>query len=175
MQQVERRMIRPVFTMIAALGGLAACMTTLAPQVVARLGPDPALGGGRYTSGGGITVATDIREQNGRTMVCGVWAQSRQQSTLTNGVEPKVLGSGNVSLGGETLVRGLLFMREVPPVADYGGSEAGCIVSDRVWQAGDDARQPVVRIPRQQVHVEGDEGGHLVVYFKPTGPAAGAP
>jgi len=167
-------MIRPVFTMIAALGGLAAC-TTLEPQVVARLGPDPVLSGGSYNTGGGITVAADIREHGGRTMVCGVWAQSRQQSVLSKGVEPKVLGSGKVDLGDETLLRGLVFMPEVPPLADYAGQEAGCIVTERAWQAGDAARQPVVRIPRQQVRVEADEGSGIVVYFRPEGPSAGAP
>ena len=29
---------------------------------------------------GGITVAADAQEYDGRTLVCGVWAQSRQQS-----------------------------------------------------------------------------------------------
>ncbi|MDW3117042.1 MAG: hypothetical protein R8G60_04080 [Roseovarius pacificus] len=82
---------------VACLSGLAACVS-LEPAGVARLGSDPALGGGTYTSGGGITVAADLRNQGGRTMVCGVWAQSRQQSILTKLVERKVLGTGAVYL-----------------------------------------------------------------------------
>ncbi len=149
---------------------LAAC-TGLEPQAVARL-DNPVLSGGSYDSGGGITVAAEIRENAGRTMVCGVWAQSRQQSVLTAGVEPKVLGSGSVYLDGRALVRGLLFMQEVPPMADYAGQEAGCVLTDRRWIAGDGAKRPVVRIPRQTVYVDADEGGLVVVRFTQTGPGA---
>lgn len=152
---------------------LAGCENTITPQTVARLGPDPVLSGGTYSSGGGITVAADLREADGRTLVCGVWAQSRQQSVLTNGVEPRLLGSGSVVLGRDVLLRGLLFMREVPPMADYAGQEAGCVLSARAWAAGDENRRPTVRIPRQNVYVDADEGGTVIVRFVQTGPGAG--
>jgi hypothetical protein len=152
---------------------LAAGCDTLAPQALAPLGPDPVLSGGTYSSGGGITVAVDLREANGRTLVCGVWAQSRRQSVLTNGVEPRLLGSGSVVLGREVLLRGLLFMREVPPMADYAGQEAGCVLSARPWVAGDEGRRPEIRIPRQNVYVDADEGGTVIVTFVQTGPGAG--
>lgn len=157
---------------VVAMLAVAGC-DTLSPQTVARLGPDPVLSGGTYTSGGGITVAVDLRESNGRTLVCGVWAQSRQQSVLTNGVEPRLLGSGSVVLGREVLLRGLLFMREVPPMADYAGQEAGCVLSARPWVAGDENRRPAIRIPRQNVYVDADEGGTIIVRFIQTGPGAG--
>ncbi|SEK30349.1 hypothetical protein SAMN05443999_101173 [Roseovarius azorensis] len=150
---------------------LAAC-AGLEPQAVARL-DNPVLSGGSYDSGGGITVAAEVREHSGQTMVCGVWAQSRQQSVLTNGVEPKVLGSGSVYLDGQALVRGLNFMPEVPPMADYAGQEAGCMLTDRVWAAGDGDKRPVVRIPRQVVYVDADEGGSIIVNFVQSGPGAG--
>ena len=44
-------------------GLLAGCTAATAPQTVARLGADPVLSGGSYDSGGGITVAIDLREQ----------------------------------------------------------------------------------------------------------------
>ena len=132
------------------------------------------LSGGSYSTGGGITVAVDVRERQGKTMVCGVWAQSDQQSILTKHKAKGVLDSGAVSLGGETLVRGLRFMEEVPPMAAYGGQEAGCAVVPRPWQPGDAGRRAVIRLPRQVVEVDGDEeGGTIVVRFKPTGPGAG--
>ena len=157
---------------VACLSGLAACVS-LEPAGVARLGSDPALGGGTYTSGGGITVAADLRNQGGRTMVCGVWAQSRQQSILTKLVERKVLGTGAVFLGDEPVVRGLVFMREVEPRADYGGAEAQCVITERPWRAGDETRRPTVRIPGQVVADESDENGTMIVEFRPTGPGAG--
>ncbi len=164
---VYRHAISAIF-----LSALAGCVP-LEPDTVARLGDTPALGGGTYGSGGGLTVAADLRNREGRTMVCGVWAQSRQQSILTKHVERKVLGTAAVTLGNETLARGLVFMSEVSPRADYTGAEAGCVITDRPWRAGDDTRQPEIRIPQQVVAEESDENGTMIIEFKPTGPGAG--
>jgi len=166
-------MIRTAMT-LAAAGLLGACTTMSAPaQTVARLGGAPVLSGGSYSTGGGLTVAIDVRERQGKTMVCGVWAESAQQSILTKGKAGGVLDSGSVALGDETLLRGLRFLAEVEPMAAYGGQEARCAVTSRPWQAGDGARRAVVRIPQQVVHVEIDEAGGFAVTFKPTGPGAG--
>ncbi|HKL65809.1 MAG TPA: hypothetical protein VJ886_06845 [Roseovarius sp.] len=163
-------MIRSAMTL--AMAGLLAACTAAAPPppTVARLGAGPVVSGGTYDSGGGITVAVDLRERDGRTMVCGVWAESAQQSILTKNKAKGVLDTGAVTAGGETLVRGLRFLAEVPPMADYGGQEGHCAMTSRPWQPGD----AQIRIPRQVVHVEDDEqGGTFVVRFKQTGPGAG--
>ncbi len=150
---------------------LAGCAPATGPQVVAQLGSDPVLAGGTYSSGGGLTVAADLREYQDRTLVCGVWAQSDQQSILSKGKARGVLDSGSVSVDGQTLVRGLRFMKEVPPMADYAGQEAGCTLTERPWQAGGATIE--IRIPRQVVHVESDEQGSFSVTFRQTGPGAG--
>ena len=152
---------------------LAGC-TVAGPQMVARLGATPVISGGSYDSGGGLTVAVDIREEQGRVLLCGVWAQSHQQSVLTKGKAVNVLGSGAVFLGDRALARGLVFLREVPPAWEYGGQEATCVLTAQAWQAGHAETKPVIRLPRQVVHVEGDLG-HFVVTFTQTGPGAGAP
>jgi len=139
--------------------------------VAAQLGSDPVLAGGTYSTGGGLTVAADIREYEGRTLVCGVWAQSEQQSILTKGKARGVVDSGSFSVGGQTIVRGLGFMKEVPPMADYAGQEAGCTLTERPWQAAGVTAE--IRIPRQVVHVESDEQGSFSVTFRQTGPGAG--
>jgi hypothetical protein len=117
------------------------------------------------------------RESAGRTLICGVWAQSRQQAVMTRGVAPRVLGTGSVYMGDEAAVRGLTFLREVPPAAEYGGLEAPCVLSERAWQPGDDTRRPVIRIPRQIVVEERDAAGGVgtgfAIMFRQTGPAAG--
>ena len=165
-------MTRQTLTLLGATLALAAC-TAAGPDVVARLGADPVVSGGTYSSGGGISIAVDVLENNGKTMLCGVWAQSRAQSVLTNGVEANLLGSGSVSFGETALARGLLFMPEVDPAADYAGQEARCVVSERAWQAGDESRRPQIHIPGQVVHVESDEMGGFAVTFRQTGPGAG--
>lgn len=159
-------------TFIALATALAGCAAT-GPQTVARLGSNPVVTGGSYSSGGGLTVAADLRETQGRTLICGVWAQSDQQSILTKGKARGVVASGSVALGGQTITRGLEFMTEVPPMADYAGQDAGCTLIDRPWQDGDAARDIEIRIPRQVVHVEADEFGAFSVTFKQSGPGAG--
>ena len=72
-------------TFLAAGVFLTACGVASGPQTVSRLGSDPVLSGGSYDSGGGLTVAVDVQEYQGQTMVCGAWAQSDQQSILTKG------------------------------------------------------------------------------------------
>lgn len=160
-----------IFTALAtSLGG---CAVATAPQIVAQLGSDPVLSGGTYSTGGGLTVAADIREYEGRTLVCGIWAQSEQQSILSKGKARGVVASGSIAVGGQTVVRGLDFMPEVPPMSDYAGQEAGCTLTDRPWQPRDASAAPEIRIPRQVVHVEADEQGSFAVTFKQTGPGAG--
>ena len=167
----------PRLAPIAAVAMLSACVAPTLGRYSAPLGSDPALGGGTYTSGGGVTVAADVREKDGKTLVCGVWAQSRWQSALTSGVglaRDKVIGSGTVYLGDEAVARGLTFMHEVPPMADYAAQTAGCELTDRPWQTGDAARPVAVRIPGRTVVVDVDEwGGGVIVDFRPTGPGAG--
>jgi hypothetical protein len=150
---------------------LAGCAAGIGPQIAATLGPDPALSGGSYSTGGGLTVAADLREFEGRTLVCGVWAQSDQQAILTKGKARGVVATGSIAVDGQTVFRGLSFMNEVPPRADYAGQEAGCALTDRPWQAGD--AQAEIRIPRQVVHVEIDEQGGFSITFKQDGPGAG--
>ncbi len=162
--------------MFAILGAaITAACTVATASGVARLSSEPSLSGGRYTSGGGLTVAVDLREAAGRTQVCGVWAQSRQQSILTKHVERRVLGAGSVVVDGRRVVTGLNFLREVPPQPDYGGLEGACVTTDRPWNP-DTAARASVRIPRQIVHRGGYDAfdaGEPTVYFLPTGPAAG--
>ena len=157
---------------LMAVALIAGCSAETGPQVVARLGANPVLDGGSYDSGGGMTVAVDLREAQGRTLVCGVWAQSERQSVLTSRVEQRLLGTGAIYLDGKALVRGLNFMPEVRPMADYSGQEAVCMTTSRPWRAGDETRRLVVRIPRQTVYVDGDIGGVVIVRFIQSGPGA---
>lgn len=157
---------------LALVTVISACAAS-GPQVAARLGSDPVLSGGTYSSGGGLTVAADLQEYQGRTLVCGVWAESAAQSILSKGKARGVVATGNVSVGGETLMRGLSFMKEVPPTDDYSGQEAGCTLTDRAWQAGDDDARPEIRIPRQVVEIQDDESGGFAVTFRQTGAGAG--
>lgn len=166
-----------VLTILVAIGlsGIAACSTNV-PAGRAALGPDPALGGGTYTSPGGLTVAVDARNIGGRTGICGVWAESDSQSTMTRTAARQVLNSGAVTLGGEAVAQGLWFLQKVDPAPNYAGLTGNCITTDRAWQKADSARKLEVILPRQVVVDErdgdpGDAGG-FVIWFRPGGPGA---
>ncbi|MEM8800803.1 MAG: hypothetical protein AAGF15_12085 [Pseudomonadota bacterium] len=131
--------------------------------------------GGVYSSGGGLSVAAELREAQGQTLVCGVWAQSKQQSILTKNMARGVIDTGSIFLGRERVAQNFLFMKEVEPSENYAGQEAGCLLLDRPWQAADAQRVPLVRIPRQVLVHEDDEAGGLLVTFTDTGrPEAGS-
>ena len=149
---------------------LNACTATV-PAGVTRLAGDVSLSGGKYTSGGGLTLATEVREQAGQTLVCGAWAQSKQQSILTKGQAHKVLDGGTIYLGDEAVARGLSFLAEVPPSQDYAGQEANCVLTERLWQTGDEAKTVQARFPRLLVYIDADSGG-VSVYFIPGEPSA---
>lgn len=151
---------------------LAACAAT---QPVGRraLGPDPVISGGRYDSGGGVIVAVDLRESEGRTMVCGIWAEGEGQASLTRGPKSEVLASGSVYLDREAIVRGLGFLREVPRAESYAGAPAGCVLTRRPWRAGDVTRRPMVRFPRKDLYLDAEDVGGDMVKFYPVPASSG--
>lgn len=167
---------------VKTMGSVASfvLLASAAQAATFNLGASPAVSGGIYSSGGGLSVAAEVRSHQGRTAVCGAWAQSRRQSILTKHVERRVLDSGSVFLGRERVVHGLLFMNEVRPSKTYGNAPAGCVLTNRAWQAGDANKQVLIRIPRQVVNNQrggsrrfGGGGGGPIVTFKQTGPGAG--
>ncbi len=145
-------------------------------QFQALLTNGASVSGGTYSTGGGLTVAVSLLGHQGKTLVCGVWALSPQQSVLSKHGERRVLDSGSIFVDGKRLVHGFLFMNKVEPSADYTGQEAGCVLTKRPWVEGDEDTKAKIRIPQQVVQNEaggnpGEPGGFIVI-FKQTGPGA---
>lgn len=160
-------------TILAVIGltGLAACSPNV-PAGQATLGQNPTLGGGTFTSPGGISVAVDARNIGGRTGICGVWAESINQSVMTRNTAPRVLAGGGVAMEGEGVAQGLGFLRKVEPAESYAGMQANCITTDRPWRAGDEARPLKVVLPRIVVSNELDGVSGMLIWFRPGGPGA---
>ena len=160
--------------MIGPVLALAACTTYVGQTTATLLGHDILKSGGSYSSGGGITVAAELREANGQTMVCGAWAQSVEQSILTKGAARGVLASSSIYHGRERVAQDLTFMQEVQPAADYSASEARCRLTERAWRTGQNTSDFTIRMPRKQVYRDIDDlGGAVFVYFTQSGPGAG--
>ena len=118
--------MRPFHRLAAGLA--ATLLAAPAPQAGAnpRLGPDPVLGGGEYSTGGGLTVAVELREMNGRTGLCGVWAQSRRLTVYVRRAGHCVLSKGTIALDDRVLTHDLGFLKRVAPAHSYAGAPAGC-------------------------------------------------
>lgn len=164
--------------LIISMAGVAVLMVGVSSAQAAssKLGPKPAVAGGHYSSGGGISIAAEVRNFEGRTLVCGVWAQSTSQSILTKFAERRVLGSGSVFLGRDRVVQNLLFMNEVAPAPTYGNLPANCKLTNRAWSDSDAAKKVLIRMPRQVVENQRSgsrySGGGVQVTFRQTVPDA---
>lgn len=163
-----------LITLAATLVLLSCAPVPRGQSVVSQLGNAPTVSGGTFSSGGGITVAADLRERGGNTLVCGVWAESNKQSILTKNSANRVVSKGVIFLNGERLVQNFLFMNKVDPAPSYAGRDAGCRLLDRPWQASDANADLLIRIPRQIITCEGEGLRRFCVTFDDRGrPGAG--
>jgi len=129
------------------------------------LGPDPVLGGGAYSSGGGLTVAVEPRNSGGRLAICGIWAQSDRLTAVLRQSARDVLATGNISVDGQTVLRDLRFLQQAQPAKSYAGAAAGCALTDMPWQAG---AQIDIRIPRQLVYFNRSRDGGKEIRYGPS-------
>ncbi|QGX98800.1 hypothetical protein EI983_11170 [Roseovarius faecimaris] len=162
---------------LALIGIAALTACTPAEQVMMMKLENPTLDGGTYSTGGGIDIAAELREVDGMTGLCGVWAESERQAIFSKGKSGNVVRTGSAYVDGAVLHRDLGFMRKVAPNAPYTGQEASCIRTARPWSPQDQGKPVQIRIPRQVVHREDEEGDStgLQVIFRQTGPGAKNP
>lgn len=131
---------------VLALLAIAACSR---PESAGsdRVGPEYAVGGGEWNTGGGITAVTRVFERDGATIVCGAWATDRQ-TMLSMDLNDDVMATGSVYLGGTRLVQNLSFMRRAPDVAALAGAQAHCVTVSKPWRAEFAEAAPRLRFPR---------------------------
>lgn len=134
-----------------AVLGLSARADTRAPD--APLGPNAVVSGGEYTSGGGLSVAMEARQINGRLGLCGVWAQSDAMSIYTRNAGRQVLSKGSVALNGKVVTKNFNFLNRVRAAKNYAGAPAGCVMLEQLWRPQDAIATLEIRIPRQKVHL----------------------
>ncbi len=156
---------------MAALVGVTACATPQAGNVT-RLSVDPPLTGGTYSTGGGITVASELRNIGGQAALCGLWSESASQTPYSKGKAKDILASGAAYLGGQRLLTGLDYFASVPAGTDYSQADAPCQVTDRAWSANHASIKPEIRLPQQVVYRDRNSSNGIVVDFKQTGPGA---
>lgn len=150
-----------------ALGGsLNLVQAVFGNTVRVPLGQAPVLGGGRYSSGGGVKAAVELRQIGKSTYACGVWSESRGQSPRTEMQAPEVLARGRIVADGKTIIEDLRFLRRVSARKPLAGRQANCVDTGQPWTDVAGAQRVAVHFRSFVVY----PGPGRPVTFSPTGP-----
>lgn len=157
--------IKPLIAACIAIFSLSS--ESAAASSTVTLGSNPAVGGGEFSSGGGISVAVEPRRTtSGRMALCGVWAQSDRLSAYVRRSGRDVLKKGVFLVDGQVVHHGLGAFSQVAAQDSYAGSLANCVSTSLPWR---DTATIGVRIPRHVVFKGRDGGqGGLDVVFAPS-------
>lgn len=136
------------FLTLACIAGLAACAPAPQPNAWGRVDADFTVAGGVWDDGSTVYVLAKTFEQEGQLAVCGTWTV-QGETVNTSYFNDRVVESGILRLGGDTVVRGLGRFRRVKYAPDMTGKSASCFTTGRPWQAAYASLQPDIRLPRQ--------------------------
>lgn len=157
------------FLSLAAAALLVAGCTGYSQFGTENVGPGYAVGGGDWSSGGGITTVARVFERDGRTAVCGAWTADRQ-SALTLEFNNGVIEAASISIDGRRLVQNLSFMPRVRYAEDITGAQANCVVTSVPWQAEYATMAPRMNFPRIVHVLETDDMGERVIFRETSRP-----
>lgn len=151
--------------LMALLVGLAT-----AAQAETRLSDDVRLTHGTFSTGGGLTIAAELRRTTqAGTALCGAWAESETLASYTKGEPRRILRLASVSVDGQRIALDLAALPQIAPRLDYAGAPAGCVLTGLPWRTG---RVPEISLPRQQVRRAHGGKGTPNIVFRPDGPGA---
>ena len=120
---------------------------------------------GRYSSGGGLRLAAELRPVGGRAHLCGVWSDLPGQDPRTEGLGREMLRRSRVTQSGQEIARDLGNLRWVTPRRDFAGAEATCLDLGTPWRA-DQARAPLtLHLPETVVYRSTTPKGQNVIRF----------
>lgn len=106
--------------------------------------------GVRFGTGGEFYIAANLRNKNGLTEVCGVWAQTDNQSAYTRSklrLASKMVSQASVQYRAKAIVRNLSFMGEVAWDDFEWGAPTTCKVTTKPWRPEYASDKVQVRIP----------------------------
>ncbi|MBW4973252.1 orotidine 5-phosphate decarboxylase [Roseovarius mucosus] len=120
---------------------------------------------GRYSSGGGLRLAAELRPINGRAHLCGVWSDLPGQDAQTEGLGREILRRSHVMQSGQEIARDLGNLRRVSARGDYTGAEASCLDLKQPWRA-EQAEVPLtLHLPDTVVYRSTTPKGQTVIRF----------
>ena len=156
--------MRLLLTSIAAFA-VSACAVGTEPIAPQTVGPDYALGGGRFhPTGTPLIVAADAFEQDGRVAVCAAWAADG--ATARDKVHfNRVLETGVLQLGGGNVLHGFAGFPRAASQADLVGAPAECVLTGRPWRAEYAGLEPEIAFGRLQLEIEDEPLGGVSLAF----------
>lgn len=120
---------------------------------------------GRYSSGGGLRLAAELRPIDGRAHLCGVWSDLPGQDARTQGLGREILRRSSVTQAGREIARDLGNLRWVSLRRTYTGAQATCLDLDQPWQA-EQAQTPLsLRLPDTVVYRSTTPKGQSLIRF----------
>ncbi|EAQ23671.1 hypothetical protein [Roseovarius sp. 217] len=120
---------------------------------------------GRYSSGGGLRLAAELRPINGRAHLCGVWSDLPGQDTRTEGLGREMLRRSSVTQAGREIARDLGNLRWVSLRRDYTGAQASCLDLGQPWRAGLAEAPLTLHLPETVVYRSTSPKGQSLIRF----------
>lgn len=120
---------------------------------------------GRYSSGGGLRLAAELRPINGRAHLCGVWSDLPGQDARTEGLGREMLRRTSVMQAGREIYDDLGNLRRVSPRRDYRGADATCLDLGAPWRADQASAPLTLRLPDTVVYRSTTPKGQTVIRF----------
>lgn len=120
---------------------------------------------GRYSSGGGLRLAAELRPIAGRAHLCGVWSDLPGQDTRTEGLGREMLRRSSVTLAGREIARDLGNLRWVSLRRDYSGAQASCLDLGQPWRAGLADAPLTLHLPETVVYRSTSPKGQSLIRF----------
>jgi len=131
------------------------------------LSPAATLAEGRYSSGGGLRVATELIAVDGRAHLCGVWSDLPGQGPRTASLGRAILRRTQAVVDGRVMRDDLGELRRVPPRASYAGVDATCLDTGTAWRAGMARQRVTLRLPDLVVYRDTTPEGRVLIRFGP--------
>ncbi|MFU8776839.1 MAG: orotidine 5-phosphate decarboxylase [Roseovarius sp.] len=120
---------------------------------------------GRYSSGGGLRLAAELRPINGRAHLCGVWSDLPGQDPRTEPLGREMLRRSSVTLAGREITRDLGNLRRVPLRRGYDGAQATCLDLGQRWHANQASAPLTLHLPDMLVYRSTTPKGQTLIRF----------
>ncbi|MEM9783757.1 MAG: hypothetical protein AAF899_14960 [Pseudomonadota bacterium] len=143
---------------LAAVFGLAACVSTGTPTGSATVDESFSRSAGVFSTGTSIDVALKVQQAGQNLAVCGAWGP-RHITGETRRLIRTAAATGFVLVDGRAVLADITNFPNVGEDTALLGATARCLATDRAWQPGLEAARAEARFAPQSYDFEPDNTG----------------